>query len=215
MKFIENLLCEFIRSLNGFTHNYGLAIILLTILIRIALIPLGIKQDRAMKKMKEIQPELKKLQKKYKGDKQGLQKAQMEFYKREKVNPLASCLPIIVQLPIFWALFVVLKNTGADAVIPTNAKFLFWVLSKPDKTLILPVLNGITMFIQQKFTMATDMGNSSNMKMLTYGMPVMITVISINFPSGLLLYWTTSTIGAALQYYVVTSNWSKSQSKKS
>ncbi|MCX5774241.1 MAG: YidC/Oxa1 family membrane protein insertase [Fusobacteria bacterium] len=200
MKELEHFLALCLQFLNGYTHNFGVAIILLTFLIRLCLFPLGIKQDRSMKQMREMQPEIAKLKVKFGDDKQGLQKAQMELYKKNQVNPLGGCLPLIIQLPIFWALYKVLRG----GIIPTDATFLWWHLSIADKTMILPLINGVATFLQQKFTMSTSPGGDNpQMKMMLYGMPIMIFFISRQFAVGLLCYWITSTLCAFGQYYLV------------
>jgi len=201
MKELEQFLAICLHFLNDYTHNFGVAIIILTFLIRLCLFPLGIKQDRSMKQMREMQPEIAKLKKKFGDDKQGLQKAQMELYKTHSVNPLGGCLPLIIQLPIFWALYKVLRG----GIIPSDATFLWWHLSVADKTMILPLINAVATFLQQKFTMTTspDGGDNPQMKMMLYGMPIMIFFISRQFAVGLLCYWITSTLCAFGQYYLV------------
>ena len=200
MSYLYNLLKQFLALLltttDKYVGNFGVSIIIVTILIKVALLPLTLKQDKSMKEMKKIQPELEKLKEKYANDKQMLNIKTMELYREHKVNPLGGCLPILVQLPILFALFGVLRS----GIIPTDSSFLWMKLSEPDPFFILPVLNGAVSFLQQKL-----MGTSDNpqMKNMMFIFPIMMIMISYRMPSGLQIYWLTSSILAVVQQYFI------------
>ncbi len=182
--------------------NYGLAILLLTIAIRTAVQPLSIKSAKSMREMQEIQPLIKELQEKYKGDTQTLNAKVSELYKEHKVNPLMGCLPILIQMPFLIALFYVLKDYH---YIDAYKQFL-WLpsLSDKDPTYILPVLVALTTFAQMKLTSAGSMSKdqASVQKIMTITMPLFIGYISINFASGLCLYWAFGNFyGITYQYF--------------
>lgn len=233
---------------NNVVANYGIVIILLTIIVRIVLIPLTISQARSMAKMQKIQPELKELQKKYKDDKQKLQQETMEFYRKNNVNPLAGCLPLLLQLPVFFALFQALRNpseivtdvlgsfnlsgvaegikTGLMGFLPgmdfaqgamgningaanPNYNFLWMNLNEKDPYYILVILMVATMFVSMKMT-TTDPKQSKIM----YIMPLAFGVISIQFPSGILVYWVTTNLWSIGQQWVVNKIVTKEKVKK-
>lgn len=182
----------------GFMGNYGWAIVLLTIIVRIPFIPLLNKSQKAMKKMQEIQPRLTELREKYKKDPQKLQKETLEIYKKYKVNPMGGCLPILLQIPVFFALYKVLMI----AIELRGAPFLLWItdLSAKDPYYILPIVMGVTMVIQQKMT-PTSLDPRQNKIMML--MPVIFTFLFLNFASGLVLYWLVNNIlSIAQQFYV-------------
>ena len=177
--------------------NYGVAIILLTVLVRILFWPLTHKSTIGMRKMQEIQPLLKEIQAKYKGNPQRLQQETWQLYREHKVNPLSSCLPMLVQIPVFFALFVVLRG----AVELRYAPFL-WIkdLSQPEALFaswfpfgglnILPILMAVTMALQSALTPSA--GDRSQQRMMMLFMPVMMLIMFYNFASALSLYWTLS-----------------------
>lgn len=170
----------------AWTNSYGIAIILVTLAIRLLLYPLTLSQSKSMAAMKEIQPKLKELQEKYKQEPQVYQQKTMELYKENKVNPLGGCLPMLVQLPFLWAFFRVLQD------IPTSAETVFlglWDLSVRDPYFIFPVIAAATTFWQMRQT-STDPSQKGMMMV----MPIMIGVFSINFPAGLVLYWIVSNL---------------------
>ena len=184
---LENLYA--FTGLLGF-ENYGIAIILLTILIKVCLYPLTVKQVRSMKGMQELQPKMKKLQEKYKDNPQMMQQKIGELYKEAGVNPLAGCLPLLIQMPILMGMYYALFNFA----YPSEAAEAFlWIphLSAPDPLYILPVLSALTTFLQQKMT-STEM--NPQMKIMMTVMPLFIGWISLNFPAGLVLYWVTMNI---------------------
>lgn len=211
----------------SFTHNYGIAIILMTVLIRVILYPLMQKQMVSMREMQKIQPLMKAVQDKYKNDKERLNKELMALYKEHKVNPMSGCLPLIIQMPILILLFQVLRefNTKIYAVYNGNPGFL-WLkdLSLPDQLIqlpgsgifgvqylgIMPFLIGGSMYIQQKMTSTSgtaagkDGGSAQQtQKMMTIMMPLMIGFMSFTLPSGLTLYWFTSTLLGIGQQYLI------------
>lgn len=193
-----------LEYINKLVHNYGWAIIILTLLMQVILLPLTLKSYKSMAEMQKLQPLMKQLQEKYKNEPQRLNVEVMNLYKTHKVNPFGGCLPMLLQLPIFFALFNTIKN----AVELRNAPFIFWIkdLSLPDTIFslagininILPLLMGVGMFIQQKMT-ATD---PQQAKMMMF-MPVIFTVMFWGFPSGLVLYWFVNSLVSMIGQYVI------------
>jgi YidC/Oxa1 family membrane protein insertase len=175
--------------------NYGVVIILLSLLTKILFYRLTHKSFVSMQKMQQLQPKLQKLKEKYAKDKQKLNQATMELYKTEQINPMGGCLPLLLQMPVFIALYQVLRST----IELRNAHFMGWVtdLSKPESLFevaefpirLLPILMGLSMFLQEKFR-----AKDPRQAMMTYMMPIVMTVILYNFPSGLTLYWLVNNI---------------------
>jgi YidC/Oxa1 family membrane protein insertase len=198
-----NFLCVPILELMKFFYrmipNYGLAIILLTLFIRLLLYPLQMKSMKSMKKLQELQPHIKKLQEKHKEDKQKMNQELMQFMKTHKVNPMGGCLPMLLQLPVFIALYNVLGN----AVELYKSPFMFWIsdLSVKDPYYILPVLMVISMVLQQKLTPNPTMDPTQAKMMMI--MPVVFGFLMINLPSGLTLYIFLSTILGVVQQYMM------------
>ena len=208
---------------NLFGGNLGLSIVALTIAIKIILIPLVVPTIKSAKKMQELKPKLDSLKEKY-SDKTKLQQAQLELYKEHGINPAAGCLPQIVQIIILIALYQVFMKFLAQPQIngvPVNFSFLYFNLTKPDHLYILPVLAGLTQFIfslmmtsgieshvqnpkkkddKQKEENNLEMAQSMQTQMV-YMMPLMTVVISLNFQSGLILYWVVSTVFSIIQQY--------------
>ena len=192
------------------TNNYGWAIIILTVIIQILVLPLTLKSYKAMADMKKIQPLIKDLQVKYKNEPQRLQAEMLNLYKTHKVTPLGGCLPMLLQLSIFWALFQTLRNAYELRFSP----WILWVkdLSASDSLAyiggisinILPLIMGIGMFLQQKMSTATS--DPTQRKMM-YIMPIVFTFLFWRFPSGLVLYWlTNSIVSMIVQYFVLKKN---------
>ncbi len=194
-----------------YLHNYGWAIIVLTILIKIAFWPLAHKSAQSMKTMQKLQPKLKKLKEKYGDDKERMNKELMQLYKTYKVNPMSGCLPMLLQIPVFFALYKVLLQ----AIELRHAPFLLWIndLSAPDRLMIpgveIPVLGGIpvltllmgaSMYFQQK--MSPSSLDPTQAKMMQF-LPIVFTFMFINFPSGLVLYWLVNNILSIVQQYYV------------
>jgi len=198
-------ICKFLLWVLNFIHdkmwphNYGIAIMLLTVIIRTIFWPITHKGTENMRKMQEIAPLMKEVKEKYKDKPDQQQKAMMELYKENKVNPVGGCLPMVIQIPIFFSLFVVLRS----AIEMRFAGFL-WIqdLSEPENLFkgllpfglglnILPFLNAGSMFLQQKLTPTT--GDANQQKIMQF-MPLMMLVLFYNFASGLVLYWTTNQV---------------------
>lgn len=183
--------------------SYGIAIILMTILVKVLLYPLTAKQVRSMKAMQELQPALKKLQKDYKNNPQLLQQKMAELYKESGVNPLAGCLPLLIQMPILMGVYYSLygyQYAGDPTFLWLNS------LSETDPTYVLPVLSALTTYIQQKQTMSNRGGDNQQMKMMSYIMPVFIGWISLNFPAGLVVYWVTMNLCQIVQQWYMFRN---------
>src|SRR5450631_325861 len=174
-----------LKWLDGLVHNWGWAIVLLTIIIKSVFYPLNHASARSMAKMKVIAPKLKALQAQYASDKQQLQIKMMEMYKTEKINPLGGCLPILVQIPVFIALYWVLLS----AVELRHAPWIAWIhdLSAPDPYFVLPVVYAITAYLQVKLS-PTPIQDPVQAKVMQI-MPIAFSVMFIFFPSGLVLYW--------------------------
>ncbi len=195
--FIGKPLLKVLNFLYSIVGNYGVAIMILTFFIRILFYPLSFKSYKSMKEMAKLQPKLKELQLKYKGKPDLLNKATMELYKKHKVNPFGGCLPVIIQIPVFLALYNVLLN----AIELRGAPFVWWItdLSAKDPYYILPIIMGLTMFIQQKLTPSTM--DPKQQKIMMF-MPLIFTVMFLSFPSGLVIYWTTNNILTLLQQFI-------------
>ncbi len=205
--FLGKLVLKALTFLYGITQNYGWAIVILTIGLQLIVLPLSLKSFQASIAMKKLQPHIKELQVKFKGEPQRLNAEMMNLYKTKKVNPLGGCLPMLLQLPIFWALFTTLRN----AYELRGASWLLWVkdLSAPDTLIriaglpinILPLVMGAGMFLQQKMMgVSTDPAQEKMM----YLMPIIFTFIFWNFPSGLVLYWLINNIlSLSEQYYLM------------
>jgi YidC/Oxa1 family membrane protein insertase len=178
-----------LRSINEFTHNYGITIILLTMGIKMLFVPLQYKSYKSMKQMQVIQPKVLALQEKFKDDRDRLNKELIKLYRDHKVNPVGGCLPMVLQMPVFVALFNILYMT----IDLRQAPFMAWItdLSVQDPYYVLPIIMGATMVIQQKIT-PTTMDPTQAKIMLV--LPVFMTFLFINFPAGLVLYWLTNNV---------------------
>ena len=185
-----------LKTLFGFVGNWGWAIILATLIIKAALFPLTEASGRSMARMRKLQPRLKSIQERFKDDPQARNRAMMELYKTEKVNPAAGCLPIFIQLPFFIAFYWVL----VESVEIRQAPFLLWVndLSSRDPIFVLPALMGAAMFWQQKLNPKPP--DPMQARIMT-AMPVIFTVFFMFFPSGLVLYWLTNSVFSTLQQW--------------
>jgi YidC/Oxa1 family membrane protein insertase len=209
---IAKPLLHLLRFFNQYVKNYGVSIILLTILVKILFWPLTHKSYKSMKEMQKLQPLMAKLREKYKNDKQQMNKELMGLYKTYKVNPMGGCLPMVIQIPVFFALFRILGNS----IELRHAPFLLWIndLSAPDRLFnfpfqipfmsppygipVLTLLMGASMFIQQKMTPTP--GDPTQAKVMMF-LPVIFTVMFINFPSGLVLYWLVNNLLSIGQQY--------------
>lgn len=178
------------------SHNYGVAIIILTIIVRIPFIPLISKGQKSMKRLQDIQPRMAEIREKYKNDPQRMQKELMELYKKHKVNPMGGCLPMLLQIPVFFALYKVLLI----AIELRGAPFMLWIkdLSVKDPYYILPIIMGATMVIQQKMTPSTMDPTQQKIMMI---MPIVFTFMFLTFPSGLVLYWLVNNVLSIAQQW--------------
>jgi len=186
-----------LRFVYGFTHNYGLAIILLTVAIKLLFVPLQYKSYKSMKDMQVIQPQVAALQAKYKDDRERLNRELIKLYRDHKVNPVGGCLPMLLQMPVFVALFNILYMT----IDLRQAPFILWVtdLSVQDPYYVLPILMGISMVVQQKI-MPTTMDPTQAKIMLVF--PAFLTLLFVTFPSGLVLYWLTNNVLTIAQQFI-------------
>jgi YidC/Oxa1 family membrane protein insertase len=186
-----------LRYLYEFTHNYGLTIILLTVGIKLMFAPLQYKSYKSMKQMQVIQPKVAALQTKFKDDRERLNKELIKLYRDQKVNPVGGCLPMVLQMPVFVALFNILFMT----IDLRQAPFVLWIkdLSVQDPYYILPIVMGASMIVQQKIT-PTTMDPTQAKVMLV--LPAVMTFLFINFPAGLVLYWLTNNVLTITQQVV-------------
>ena len=193
-------LLDLLRMIYGYVGNYGVAIIILTIIVRIVLFPLTYKGMKSMKRMQQLSPRMKKLQAKYKNNKEKLNKEMMGLYRKNRVNPLGGCLPMLLQLPVFFALY----SSLSSAVELRHAPFILWIsdLSQPDGLGITPLLMGASMYFQQKLTPQTAMMDSTQAKVMQM-LPFIFTIFTFTFPSGLTLYWVTSNILSIAQQQII------------
>ncbi|WKY44513.1 YidC/Oxa1 family membrane protein insertase [Eubacteriaceae bacterium ES2] len=214
MDFLYQIFGFLLLQLYNLIGNYGVSIIVFTIIVKLILLPLNIKQTKSMKDMQRLQPELQKLNKKYKNNKEKLNEETLKLYKVYKVNPAAGCLPLLLQFPILIGLYGTLRapetwvfsNGMIDSV---NMSFL-WIdnLNIPDPIYVLPVLAALFTFISQKFTMANstmnpDDPNAKTQKIMLYMMPIMIGYISIKLPAGVALYWVVQNVFTFLQQFIM------------
>ena len=205
--------------------SFGLTIIVLTIVIRVLTFPLTLKQLRVSKAMQGIQAQMTELRQKHAKDKQKLAQEQMRLYKESGMNPLGCILPMLIQMPVWIALYQAIIRVLAVApedflglsrslysawplgfsLVPMESRFLWLDLASPDRLLILPILVGASMWVQQKMTtvQSTDPSQQSQNQMMLWMMPIMFAFLTLSFPSGLALYWAASNIiGIVMQYFV-------------
>jgi YidC/Oxa1 family membrane protein insertase len=199
---------ELLRRINDVVHNYGVTIILVTVLIKIVFWPLTQKSYKSMRAMQQLQPKMQELQGLYKDDRQGLQRAMMQLYREHKVNPMGGCLPMLIQVPFFFAFY----NALLYSIEMRHAPFicweanLFWIgrgicdLSVYDPSYITPLLMGVTMFIQQRMTPTT--GDPTQAKVMQF-MPLIFLFFFLNAPAGLVLYWLVNNVLSIAQQMVV------------
>jgi YidC/Oxa1 family membrane protein insertase len=197
--FIAKPLFWLLGIMHRLTGNWGWSIILLTVLVKVAFFYPSAVGYKSMAKMRKIQPRLVAMRERYAKDRVRMQQAMMELYKEEKINPLSGCLPILIQIPVFIALYWVLL----ESVELRQAEFVLWLndLSAPDRFFVLPVIMGVTMYVQQKLNPAPlDPVQQKVMQFL----PLIFTVMFAWFPSGLVLYWTVSNILSIVQQWLIT-----------
>ncbi len=179
--------------------SYGVAIIVLTILIKIVLLPLAVKQIRSMKGMQELQPKIQEIQKKYKGDRAKISAEMQKLYRDNHVSPLAGCLPLLIQMPFLVSIYYALQGFAYD---PAHESFL-WLesLAAPDATYILPVLSALSTWVISWQTTPKNVQGSQ--KTMLYIMPLFIGYISLSFPSGLVIYWVVCNIFQLVQQTIM------------
>jgi YidC/Oxa1 family membrane protein insertase len=191
-------LLHVLKFFYSFVGNYGIAIVVLTILIKLLFWPLTQKSYASMKGMQKLQPEMQKIREKHKNDRERINREMMELYKTHRVNPVGGCLPMVVQIPVFFALYKVLLNS----IELRHAHFGLWLtdLSAKDPYYITPLIMGATMFIQQKMSPTTMDPTQAKIFMV---MPVVFTFLFLNFPSGLVIYWLVNNLLTILQQYFI------------
>ncbi len=197
VKAVAKPLFSVLRFIHDYTHNYGVAIILLTVSIKLLFVPLQYKSYKSMKDMQLVQPKVAALQTKYKDDRERLNKELIKLYRDHKVNPVGGCLPMVLQMPVFVALFNILYMT----IDLRQAPFFLWItdLSAQDPYYVLPIIMGISMVIQQKI-MPTTMDPTQAKIMLL--LPAFMTLLFLSFPAGLVLYWLTNNVITITQQFV-------------
>jgi YidC/Oxa1 family membrane protein insertase len=197
--------------------GWGMSIVALTVLVRAVLVPLTIKQFKSMRALQQVAPELKKLQQKYKDDKQRQQQEVMKFYQQNKINPFASCLPLVLQLPFFLGLFYLLKTDlrteicGQTAMPcgglpnPTGAETFLFIPDLTDKATGGVLVALIVLYIGSQLLASLLMSVTAdrNQKIIIFGLPFLFTVFIINFPAGLIVYWITTNVWTVGQQYIV------------
>lgn len=195
--------------------SYALAIILISILIKIILFPLMQKQMKSTMNMQEVQPKLEYLQKKYKSNPEKMNEEVMKLYKEYNINPMSGCLPLLIQMPILIGLFGALRQYQFEPV--EHATF-FWIpnLSEKDPFFILPVLVALTMFIQQKISMGSNESMSANptMKTMLYVMPAMMLFVCWSMPAGLCLYWAFFSMLSIVQQFFLNKQRDKEKAAR-
>jgi len=196
-------------KINLLVGNWGWTIILITILIKLLFYPLSAASFRSMGKMHQMQPRIKALKERFGEDKKALSQATMDLYRKEKINPLGGCLPMLIQIPVFIALYYVL----IESVQLRQAPFMFWIhdLSAKDPYYILPILMGGSMFLTQKLSSVSIDPNQAKMMM---ALPIVFTVLFANFPSGLVLYWLVNNCVQGLQQWYVMKKIGKKSNKR-
>ncbi|OBS09570.1 membrane protein insertase YidC [Acidihalobacter prosperus] len=197
-----------LSRIHGFVGNWGFAIILLTLMIKLAFYKLSATSYRSMARMRSLQPKMQALKERYGDDRQKLSQATMELYRTEKINPLGGCLPIVVQIPVFIALYWVLL----ESVELRQAPFIFWIhdLSTKDPYFVLPVIMGITMFLQQRLNPAPM--DPLQKRIMTI-MPLGFAVFMAFFPAGLVLYWVVNNTLSIAQQWLITKRMEKDSGK--
>ncbi len=197
-----NLIEVSIEFLNGIVGSYGLAIVIFTVIIKMMLLPLTLKQTKSMKAMKELQPEMEKIKNQYEDNKEKQQEAMMELYQEHNVNPIAGCLPMILQMFIIIPLYrtiLAMSDAFGDEVFLWIGRITEGSLAEPDIALVL--LNGVVMVLQTKFTSGMSGGGKGSMMM--WIMPVMVVFIGFSLPAGIMIYWLTSTIIIVTQHFFI------------
>ncbi|MGQ3890834.1 membrane protein insertase YidC [Legionella sp. CNM-4043-24] len=207
--FLSSLLFSVMKAIHSVVGNWGWSIVLVTVLIKLAFFRLSASSYRSMAGMRQLQPKLLALRERYGDDKARISQATMELYRQEKVNPLGGCLPIVIQIPVFIALYWVLL----ESVELRQAPFMFWIkdLAAADPYHVLPVIMGLTMLVQQRLNPAPPDPMQAKIMMF---LPVLFTALFWNFPSGLVLYWIVNNTLSIIQQWYITRRYSNEQPKK-
>jgi YidC/Oxa1 family membrane protein insertase len=197
-----------LEKIHGYVGNWGWAIILLTILIKLVFFPLSAASYKSMARMKEVQPRLMTMREQYKGEPQKLNQAMMEMYRKEKINPLGGCLPVVIQIPVFIALYWVLLSS----VEMRGAPWVLWIhdLSVPDPYYILPLIMAVSMFVQTKLNPTPP--DPIQAKVMMY-MPIIFSVMFFFFPAGLVLYWVVNNLLSIAQQWQINQMFGKKHAK--
>ncbi|EKD77948.1 MAG: hypothetical protein ACD_42C00108G0004 [uncultured bacterium] len=195
---ISKFLFWLMSKIHHYVGNWGWSIILVTLLVKVAFYWLSNKSYASMARTRDLQPKIKALKDRHGDDKQAMSKAMMELYRIEKINPLGGCLPMLIQIPVFIALYYVL----IESVELRQAPFIFWIhdLSVKDPYFILPIVMGISMLVQQKLSPPPPDPAQAKMMMM---LPIIFTVFFATFPAGLVLYWITNNCASILQQWIV------------
>lgn len=209
MNMLASPLGALLKIIYDITSNYGLSIILFTIVVKAVTIPLTIKQTRSMKEMQELQPKLKKIQEKYKNDKEQLNIKTMELYKEHNISPLGGCLPLLIQFPILIGLFAAIREPGIH-VFESQAAYdaidtsFLWLsdLALPDPW-ILPIIVGLTMFLSTTTMSSGGGAGDSTQKIMKYFMPILLFWWGRSFPAGLTLYLVVSNLFQIIQQLII------------
>jgi len=196
--FISAIIFWMMQKIYDVVHNWGWSIVIVTLIIKLLFYHLSAKSYRSMSAMKKIQPKINQLKERFENDKQKFTQATFELYKKEKVNPMSGCLPVLVQIPVFIGLYWVL----VESVQLRNAPFILWIhdLSSKDPFYILPILMGISMFLQQRLNPPPADPMQAKIMML---MPVIFVLLFMNFPAGLMLYWFVNNLLSFLQQWFI------------
>ncbi len=207
--FISKFLFFLLSAIHSVVGNWGWAIVLVTVFIKLCFYRLSAKSYRSMAAMRQLQPQIEKLRERFGSDKQKLTQATMELYKKEKVNPLGGCLPILIQIPVFIGLYWVLL----ESVELRQAPFILWIhdLAAKDPYYVLPILMGASMFLQQK--MNPPPPDPTQAKVLAF-LPIFFTFLFLSFPSGLVLYWVVNNALSILQQWYITEKYGNKSDKK-
>jgi len=197
-----------LEKIHGYVGNWGWSIILLTILIKLVFFPLSAASYKSMARMKEVQPRLVAMKEQYKGEPQKLNQAMMEMYRKEKINPLGGCLPVVIQIPVFISLYWVLLSS----VEMRGAPWILWIhdLSVPDPYYILPVIMAVSMFVQTKLNPTPP--DPIQAKVMMY-MPIVFSVMFFFFPAGLVLYWVVNNLLSIAQQWQINQMFGKKPAK--
>ena len=197
-----------LENIHAYVNNWGWAIILLTILIKLVFFPLSAASYKSMARMKEVQPRLLVMREQYKGEPQKLNQAMMEMYRKEKINPLGGCLPVVIQIPVFISLYWVLLSS----VEMRNAPWVAWIqdLSVPDPYYILPIIMAASMFVQTKLNPTPP--DPIQAKVMLY-MPLIFSVMFFFFPAGLVLYWVVNNLLSIAQQWQINQMFEKKPAK--